>query len=301
MDKKTFFASQPAAARILKRMRSDGRMAHALLFWGPRGAPVKEAAEIVTQALVCQHPDEDGFGCQTCLACRNAMEHRGIGVFWNSRLQKKDAASLQEQFFLTSQSQRVCVLENFDEATPQAANALLKFIEEPQPGITAILTAQERSAVLPTIESRCLCIQLRPMPEKERAAQLTILPENLREAVASAGYSPADFPEPDAFYEKIMPAARRYMTEWTVPAGLLHLQLDLFPAKGTHTTRDLVRLFMEVLQWLTREADLSPADKSRVMDALILGIESMKRTADPSLALDQMASRIRKGINHDKS
>ena len=141
MDKETFCRAQPAAARILKQMLSVNRMAHAVLFWGPRGVPSSEAAELVAQALVCRNPDPDGFGCGKCLECRNAAEHRGIGVYWNSRLQKKNAAELQEQFSLTSEGSRVCVLENFDEATPQAANALLKFIEEPQPGITVILTA----------------------------------------------------------------------------------------------------------------------------------------------------------------
>lgn len=299
MDKETFFRTQPAAARILKRMRASGRLPHALLFWGPRGAPLKEAAEILSQALLCEHPDEDGFGCQTCLACRNARKHQGIGLFWNERLQKKDAQALQEQFSLTSQKERVCVLEHFDEATPQAANALLKFIEEPQPGITCLLTAREKSGVLPTIESRCQCIQLRPSPEMERAASLTMLPEAMRRAAASAGYSPTDFPEPDAFLEKIMPAARRYMQEWSVPDGLLHLQLDLFPAKAATTTREMVRLFMECLLWAVRESDLPVSQKAVVLPILTDGIGGMKKSFDPSLALDQMASRIRKGIQSD--
>ena len=301
MDKETFCRAQPAAARILKQMLSVNRMAHAVLFWGPRGVPSSEAAELVTQALVCRNPDPDGFGCGKCLECRNAAEHRGIGVYWNSRLQKKNAAELQEQFSLTSEGSRVCVLENFDEATPQAANALLKFIEEPQPGITVILTAGERSAVLPTIESRCLCIQLRPMPEKDRAKALTQLPEDLRQAAASAGYGLEDFPEPDEFLERIMPAVKHYITLWDVPDGLLFLQLEVFPARAAQTTRSMVRLFFEALQWQVRQSQLEAETKAMVFDALIQGVEAVKRTADPSLAIDQMASRIRKGINHDRT
>ncbi|WP_294729891.1 DNA polymerase III subunit [uncultured Faecalibaculum sp.] len=299
MNKSDFFAAQPGAARILQRMLETGRMAHALLFWGPRGAPLQEAAELTAQALVCEHPDAEGFGCGTCLACRNVLQHRGVGLYWNQRLQKKDAADLQEQFSLTSQGQRVSVLEHFDEATPQAANALLKFIEEPQPGITAILTAAERSAVLPTIESRCLCIQLRPMPEKDRSASLDTLPADLRQAAAAAGYGPQDFPEPDEFYARIMPAARQYLSGWDRPEGLLELQLNLFPAKGAHTTRPMVRLFLEALQWQVRQTELPIRDKAMIFDALVQGIEAVKRTADPALVLDQMASRIRKGINHE--
>jgi DNA polymerase-3 subunit delta' len=51
------------------------------------------------------------------------------------------------------------------ESSPEAANALLKVLEEPPPGTTVILTAGDPDLLLPTIRSRCLPIRLRPLPD----------------------------------------------------------------------------------------------------------------------------------------
>ncbi|MCD6290147.1 MAG: DNA polymerase III subunit delta', partial [Anaerolineae bacterium] len=50
------------------------------------------------------------------------------------------------------------------QATPQAANALLKTLEEPPTHVMLLLTASQREALLPTVISRCQVITLRPLP-----------------------------------------------------------------------------------------------------------------------------------------
>jgi DNA polymerase-3 subunit delta' len=59
---------------------------------------------------------------------------------------------------------RVAVLLRFEEANPNAANALLKTLEEPNPQVVLIVTAQDAESLLPTIVSRCEVIRLRPLP-----------------------------------------------------------------------------------------------------------------------------------------
>jgi DNA polymerase-3 subunit delta' len=56
---------------------------------------------------------------------------------------------------------RICVIRDFDRATPSAANALLKTLEEPPPTVILILTANGVEALLPTIVSRCQVVPLR--------------------------------------------------------------------------------------------------------------------------------------------
>ncbi len=58
------------------------------------------------------------------------------------------------------------------EASQEAANALLKLLEEPPPATTLILTAAEPEALLPTIRSRLLPVRLRPFPEEQVRAFL---------------------------------------------------------------------------------------------------------------------------------
>jgi DNA polymerase-3 subunit delta' len=55
-------------------------------------------------------------------------------------------------------------VRELDRATPQAANALLKTLEEPPPRVLLLLTASQREALLPTVISRCQVLTLRPLP-----------------------------------------------------------------------------------------------------------------------------------------
>jgi DNA polymerase-3 subunit delta' len=59
---------------------------------------------------------------------------------------------------------RVAVLSEFQRATVEAANALLKTLEEPPAQVALVLTATEADALLPTIVSRCQVVSLRPLP-----------------------------------------------------------------------------------------------------------------------------------------
>ena len=52
------------------------------------------------------------------------------------------------------------MFRRIDDATVDASNSLLKFLEEPAPGIFGILIADEKSNILPTIQSRCQWIHL---------------------------------------------------------------------------------------------------------------------------------------------
>ncbi len=59
---------------------------------------------------------------------------------------------------------RVAIFRRFQEANDEAANALLKTLEEPPPSAVLILTADDPEALLPTILSRCEVLRLRPLP-----------------------------------------------------------------------------------------------------------------------------------------
>ncbi|HEY8469962.1 MAG TPA: DNA polymerase III subunit delta' C-terminal domain-containing protein [Longimicrobiales bacterium] len=76
------------------------------------------------------------------------------------------------------------------EASQEAANALLKILEEPPPAVTLILTASDPDDLLPTIRSRLVPVALRPLPDAEVAAflveELGIAEEQARKAAALA-------------------------------------------------------------------------------------------------------------------
>jgi DNA polymerase-3 subunit delta' len=68
---------------------------------------------------------------------------------------------------------RVAVLPEIDQASPGAANSLLKTLEEPPSRVVLVLTTAAVDAVLPTIRSRCRLFRLRPLPAATVATALT--------------------------------------------------------------------------------------------------------------------------------
>jgi len=75
----------------------------------------------------------------------------------------------RRKVFLIGQAEHLVA----QDASPEAANALLKLLEEPPPDVTLVLTAADPEDLLPTIRSRLLPIALRPLPDAEVAAFLT--------------------------------------------------------------------------------------------------------------------------------
>ncbi|MFD0938333.1 XRE family transcriptional regulator, partial [Methylobacterium trifolii] len=79
---------------------------------------------------------------------------------------------------------RICIVDSAEDLNANAANALLKVLEEPPPSALFLILAHAPGRLLPTIRSRCRMLSLRPLPAGE-----------VREVVA--GF-PAPFPAPDA-------------------------------------------------------------------------------------------------------
>lgn len=100
-----------------------------------------------------------------------------------------DVRGLQHELSLTpyQAGRRVAVLPQFEMATTEAANALLKTLEEPPSGVVLILTAASEQSLLPTITSRCEVITLRPMAVIDLAKALEARGEPEDRALSLAG------------------------------------------------------------------------------------------------------------------
>jgi len=153
-----------AAAGVLRGETVLG-MTHAWLFTGPPGSGRSVAARPFAAALLC--PDQ---GCGHCASCRQvrAGSHADLmlvrpdglsyGVKQTRNLVLRAAAAPSGGRW------QVVLFEDADRATEQAANALLKAIEEPAPRTVWLLCAPSAEELVTTIRSRCRLVVLRTPP-----------------------------------------------------------------------------------------------------------------------------------------
>ena len=173
IDKALAARQQPVAWKTLSNALRSRTYAHAYLFQGQIGTAKREMALLFAQSVFCPHSKE-GIACGECEVCRRvaALEYADLSYIDGSEtsIKKADVLRLQEQFSRTSleiSPYRIYIMDHAENATPDALNSLLKFLEEPQPGIIAILISDHPELLLPTIVSRCQCIPFHPLNQRE--------------------------------------------------------------------------------------------------------------------------------------
>ncbi len=182
---------------ILQRALANNRVAHAYLFNGPEGVGKEALAIEFAKALFCtggaerpcdectnckrmasfQHPD---FNFLFPSSAKNVEEERAIldSIMENPYKRKKPWASptigieqIRELRHLAMikplEGRRMIIIAEADRMTVQAANSLLKLLEEPPETMHLILTASQVNSMLPTILSRCQEIRFGPLPDND--------------------------------------------------------------------------------------------------------------------------------------
>lgn len=156
------------ALDLLLNGLAAGRVSHATLIVGPPNIGKTTVARFFAQALNCVGGPP--LPCGECLSCRKVASgnHPDVRILDtpNQAIKIGEVRDLQRELALSPHEGRwrVAVLSDFERATLEAANALLKTLEEPPPQVALALTAAEADVLLPTIVSRCQVLVLRPLP-----------------------------------------------------------------------------------------------------------------------------------------
>lgn len=169
---------QDRAKDLLGRSWAKNKMAHAYLFRGPAGVGKKRAALTMAAYVNCHQPTDQDV-CGNCPSCRKfrsgthpdllVIKPDGAMIKINQIRELKHAVT----FPPFEARYRVTLLEDVQTMRREAANSLLKTLEEPPADNIFILTADEAGDLLPTIISRCQTIPFHALPYDRVAQALT--------------------------------------------------------------------------------------------------------------------------------
>jgi DNA polymerase-3 subunit delta' len=165
------------ALRRLQLARTAGRLPSALLIHDRRGIGGEAVAQFAARLALCRFPDAP---CGRCRDCRmfEAQQHPDyirIEPLEDSKLIRvEQIRELSAQLALTAHSAgaTVAILSPADSMNANAANALLKTLEEPRAGVSLILISAVPSRLPPTVLSRCQRLLLSPPARADAVAWL---------------------------------------------------------------------------------------------------------------------------------
>jgi DNA polymerase-3 subunit delta' len=162
---------QPRATTLLERSIKTGQLSHAYLFVGPPHVGKFTLALGLAQAVNCQ---ASNVPCGDCAPCRRIAggKHSDIYVIGVLSGEGKKEISIDQVKEMQNAASlppyegrhKVFIFDKAESLSQEAANRLLKTLEEPSPRVLIILLTSRESEVLPTVVSRCQRVELRPLP-----------------------------------------------------------------------------------------------------------------------------------------
>ena len=167
------------AIKTLRRVLLAQRVRHAYLFTGPEHIGKALLARRFAQTLLCTG-GEDAHNapqnpCNTCLSCRKVMHGNHPDVHYISRPPDKQFILIDQVRELQADAARktlegrrnIFIIQDMHEMNVQAANCLLKTLEEPEPDVVLLLTAPDPGLLLPTILSRVQQVPMQLLTTKQ--------------------------------------------------------------------------------------------------------------------------------------
>ena len=178
------FNKDNIAVKSLTNSLKNNKLSHAYLVVSEDSLYCDEFILQFVKAVFCLDNNSKDF--KNCGKCKNctSIEHNNYVDFYKvdaeTSIKKEEIQLLKKEFSIKSYyGKKIYWIKDIEKMTDQAANSLLKFLEEPEEDIIAILSCKNTSAVLPTIISRCQQIKLvgkkeEKLEEKENVAEIIL-------------------------------------------------------------------------------------------------------------------------------
>lgn len=182
------FIDHEQIVEYFRRVGRDG-LAHAYIFYGPRGVGKKTFARALALSLLCEDAESFPVGyCGECGACKRGIAgssgdiiivddefvHAADALAGKPERKTSDIGieasrriiQLMSLKSYEGGSRLVAILPDFDNVTNDATyNALLKELEEPNPGKLFLITTEHLDSIIETIRSRAVLVRFDPIPD----------------------------------------------------------------------------------------------------------------------------------------
>lgn len=317
--------AQSNAVEALQRALSRDRLAQSYLFTGPSGVGKQATALALACARNCEK--QTGVGCGQCSHCARILEHNHPDV---RILRPRDEGNrnvqveyIREELLpftkfapFEARTAFVIVVEAdlcFPQHHAEAANALLKTIEEPRPQVIFVLLSDRPTRLLTTIRSRCQQLRFAPLPPAVLTDLLRTRGAEDSAAAAAIALAGGRADRALALAEEGKGEAMRQWAErldQTVAAGRPGALLDIAEELARHADRPLILdtwalYYRDVVAAGLQSADLLhfpdqrdalsqrssslPPDRAAARVAQIEQVgEDLARNANPEIVLDAL-------------
>jgi DNA polymerase III delta' subunit len=288
---------QEVARGYFTRALASGRVSHAYLLVGPEGVGKRRFAEELAAAFLCRRGDPGA--CGECVSCRTLRSENHPCLI---RLAPESGGTIDinlirdtvAQLALRVGDRRIVVLDDAAGLSTEAANALLKTLEEPPPGVVFLLVTSRPAHLIDTIHSRCHRVPFTTLTASEFDTVLEVSdhePGAVPALFAASGGSPG---RAHRILDGVGECGGNDRVEdllagrgFTRPESLI----DYVPPRGKETKKERVRRLLEVLLDLSwgRRLEGERARRSALAAGLSELLFDLDTNQNPELILERTA------------
>ena len=305
--------NQDKAKKIIASQLSAKRIPHAFLFLGHEGTGRKKFALELAKTLNCKNnshnPQEP---CDECISCNKINNNlhpdvQVIGFEWQARLEDKEVEKqkaikidtireLQKEVNLkpSEGKWKVFIIEPAEKITLEAANCLLKTLEEPPQWTVIILLAQHKENLPATVVSRTQIITFAPLPQKEIESIISKrFSISTDKAAEIAGISEGSIANAVRHLEEDLDEAKTFWNK--IKDNSLESAEAL--AMSQQNSKNAFEFLSQLLLLAKQDFRINPGDFKGCIESIMNSLSLLEQNVNPQMIMDVLFMKLKLTFN----